>query len=124
MLRICQKKYYKTAKLGNIHEHFLNFHLRIVAIRRLETFFDGDSFRLLQGLDVDIACGYVWCQNGDGLILGFLDENMRVWYLPENAVNSVSFRAGLWLSHAVCSSSVGSSRMACVSEISPTMKST
>jgi len=45
-----------------------------------------DSFRLLQGLDVDIACGYVRRHNGDGLILGFLDENMRVWYLPQNAV--------------------------------------
>jgi len=45
-----------------------------------------NSFRLLQSLDVDIACGYVRRHNGDGLILGFLDENMRVWYLPENSV--------------------------------------
>ncbi len=45
-----------------------------------------DSFRLLQQLDVDIACGYVRRHNGDGLIAGYLDENMRVWYLPENAL--------------------------------------
>jgi hypothetical protein len=45
-----------------------------------------DSFRKLLNLDVDIACGYVRRHNGDGLILGFLDENQRVWYLPLNAV--------------------------------------
>ena len=45
-----------------------------------------DAFRLLESLDVDIACGYMCRHSGDGLILGFLDENMRVWYLPENAV--------------------------------------
>ena len=45
-----------------------------------------DSFRKLLGLDVDIACGYVKRHSGEGLILGFLDENMRVWYLPLNAV--------------------------------------
>ena len=45
-----------------------------------------DSFVKLLGLDVDIACGYVRRHNGEGLILGFLDENMRVWYLPLNAV--------------------------------------
>jgi hypothetical protein len=45
-----------------------------------------DAFVKLLGLDVDIACGYVRRHNGDGLILGFLDENMRVWYLPLNAV--------------------------------------
>ncbi len=44
------------------------------------------SFQLLKNLDVDIACGYVRRHNGDGLIVGFLDENMRVWYLPENAL--------------------------------------
>jgi hypothetical protein len=45
-----------------------------------------DAFRRLLALDVDIACGYVRRHSGDGLILGFLDENMRVWYLPLNAV--------------------------------------
>jgi hypothetical protein len=45
-----------------------------------------DSFLKLLGLDVDVACGYVQRHNGEGLILGFLDENMRVWYLPLNAV--------------------------------------
>jgi hypothetical protein len=45
-----------------------------------------DSFSKLLGLDVDIACGYVKRHNGEGLILDFLDENMRVWYLPHNAV--------------------------------------
>jgi hypothetical protein len=40
----------------------------------------------LLSLNVDIACGYVQRHSGDGLILGFLDENMRVWYLPLNAV--------------------------------------
>jgi len=45
-----------------------------------------DSFEKLCGLDVDVACGYVRRHSGDGLICGFLDENMRVWYLPYNAV--------------------------------------
>jgi hypothetical protein len=45
-----------------------------------------DSFKNLLDLDVDITCGYVKRHNGEGLILGFLDENMRVWYLPLNAV--------------------------------------
>ena len=44
------------------------------------------AFEKLRGLDVDIACGYVRRHSGDGLILGFLDENMRVWYLPLNVV--------------------------------------
>jgi hypothetical protein len=46
-----------------------------------------DSFRKLQSLDVEIACGYVRRHNGGGLILGFLDENMTGWYLPQNAVH-------------------------------------
>jgi len=45
------------------------------------------SFQKLLGLDVDVACGFVRRHNGDGLILGFLDEKMRVWYLPLNAVH-------------------------------------
>ncbi len=45
-----------------------------------------DSLQKLLALNVDIACGYVRRHNGEGLILGFLDENMRVWYLPLNAV--------------------------------------
>jgi hypothetical protein len=45
-----------------------------------------DVFEKLFALDVDIACGYVRRHNGEGLILGFLDENMRVWYLPLNAI--------------------------------------
>jgi hypothetical protein len=45
-----------------------------------------DCFEKLLSLNVDIACGYVQRHSGDGLILGFLDENMRVWYLPLNAV--------------------------------------
>jgi len=45
-----------------------------------------DAFEKLLALDVDVACGYVRRHNGEGLILGFLDENMRVWYLPLNAV--------------------------------------
>jgi hypothetical protein len=45
-----------------------------------------DTFEKLFALDVDVACGYVRRHNGEGLILGFLDENMRVWYLPLNAV--------------------------------------
>jgi hypothetical protein len=44
------------------------------------------AFEKLRALDVDIACGYVQRHSGDGLILGFLDENMRVWYLPLNVV--------------------------------------
>ena len=44
------------------------------------------SFQKLLDLNVDVACGYVRRHNGDGLILGFLDEDMRVWYLPLNAV--------------------------------------
>ena len=45
-----------------------------------------DAFEKLFALDVDVACGYVQRHNGEGLILGFLDENMRVWYLPLNTV--------------------------------------
>jgi len=45
-----------------------------------------DSFQKLLTLNVDVACGYVRRHNGEGLILGFLDEKMRVWYLPQNAV--------------------------------------
>lgn len=45
-----------------------------------------DAFGKLFALDVDIACGYIQRHNGEGLILGFLDENKRVWYLPLNAV--------------------------------------
>ncbi len=45
-----------------------------------------DSFKKLLALDVDIACGFVRRHSGEGLILGFLDEDMRVWYLPLNAV--------------------------------------
>jgi len=45
-----------------------------------------DSFEKLLALDVDVACGYVRRHSEDGLICGFLDENMRVWYLPFNAV--------------------------------------
>jgi len=45
-----------------------------------------DSFEKLLGLGVDIACGYARRHSGEGLICGFLDENMRVWYLPLNAV--------------------------------------
>jgi hypothetical protein len=45
-----------------------------------------DCFEKLLALNADIACGYVQRHSGDGLILGFLDENMRVWYLPLNAV--------------------------------------
>lgn len=45
-----------------------------------------DSFQKLLNLDVDVACGYVRRHHEAGLICGFLDENMRVWYLPENAV--------------------------------------
>jgi hypothetical protein len=36
-----------------------------------------DAFVKLLSLDVDIACGYVRRHNGDGLILGFLDEKMH-----------------------------------------------
>lgn len=44
------------------------------------------SFQKLLDLDVDIACGYVKRHTEDALICGFLDEKMRVWYLPLNAV--------------------------------------
>lgn len=43
-------------------------------------------FQKLFDLNVDLACGYVKRHSGDGLICGFLDENMKVWYLPLNAV--------------------------------------
>jgi hypothetical protein len=45
-----------------------------------------DCLGKLLDLNVDVACGYVRHHSGEGLILGFLDENMRVWYLPLNAV--------------------------------------
>jgi SAM-dependent methyltransferase len=45
-----------------------------------------DAFQKLLDLNVDVACGYVRRHGEPGLICGYLDENMRVWYLPENAV--------------------------------------
>jgi SAM-dependent methyltransferase len=45
-----------------------------------------DAFQKLLSLDVDVACGYVRRHTESGLICGFLDEDMRVWYLPLNAV--------------------------------------
>ena len=51
------------------------------------------SFEKLFGLDVDVAQGVVPRHDDrNGLICGFLDEKMKVWYLPQNAV------AGLILS--------------------------
>jgi SAM-dependent methyltransferase len=45
-----------------------------------------DAFQRLLSLDVDVACGYVRRHTENALICGFLDEDMRVWYLPLNAV--------------------------------------
>jgi SAM-dependent methyltransferase len=45
-----------------------------------------NAFQKLLSLDVDVACGYVRRHGEPGLICGYLDESMRVWYLPENAV--------------------------------------
>jgi len=69
-----------------IVEQFLSGGYDFLWLVELDVQVPPDSFRKLLDLDVDIACGYVRRHNGDGLILGFLDENMRVWYLPHNAV--------------------------------------
>jgi hypothetical protein len=45
-----------------------------------------DAFEKLYALDVDVACGYVQRHSGDGLICGFMDEQMKVWYLPLKTV--------------------------------------
>jgi hypothetical protein len=73
---------------NQIVERFLGGGCDLLWMVELDVEVPPDAFRLLESLDVDIACGYVRRHSGDGLILGFLDENMRVWYLPENAVRS------------------------------------
>ena len=72
-----------------------------------------NSFRLLQSLDVDIACGYVRRHKEDGLILGFLDENMRVWYLPENAVRGGILSGWVMAGTSCVSSDVVCTRAVC-----------
>ncbi len=69
-----------------IIERFLSGDYDFLWFVELDVQVPPDAFRKLLALDVDIACGYVRRHNGDGLILGFLDEAMRVWYLPLNAV--------------------------------------
>ena len=69
-----------------IVERFLSGGYDYLWLVELDVQVPPSSFGKLLGLDVDVACGYVRRHSGDGLILGFLDENMRVWYLPLNAV--------------------------------------
>jgi hypothetical protein len=46
-----------------------------------------DAFEKLHGLDVDVAQGVVSRHDDpSALIAGFMDEKMKVWYLPRNAV--------------------------------------
>jgi len=46
-----------------------------------------DGFQKLLGLDVDVAQGVVQSHDDrNRLICGFMDESMKVWYLPRNAV--------------------------------------
>ena len=71
---------------NQIVERFLEGGYDLLWMVELDVEVPPEAFRLLESLDVDIACGYVRRHSGDGLILGFLDESMRVWYLPENAV--------------------------------------
>jgi hypothetical protein len=59
-----------------------------------------NAFEKLYEFNADVACGYVRRHNGDGLILGFLDENMRVGYLPLNAVKGNILSGWLWLAPA------------------------
>jgi hypothetical protein len=69
-----------------IVDRFLSGDFTYLWLVELDVQVPTDSFEKLLALDVDIACGYVRRHSGDGLILGFLDEDMRVWYLPLNAV--------------------------------------
>ena len=71
---------------NRIVEEFLKSNADFLWLVELDVEVPPDAFRKLRSLDVDLACGYVRRHNGDGLILGFLDDNMRVWYLPESAV--------------------------------------
>jgi hypothetical protein len=71
-----------------IVERFLAGNYDFLWLVELDVQVPPDSFQKLFALDVDVACGYVRRHNGEGLILGFLDENMRVWYLPQNAVQA------------------------------------
>jgi len=46
-----------------------------------------DAFEKLYGLDVDVAQGFVpYHHDFNSIIAGFLDENMKIWYLPRNAI--------------------------------------
>ena len=68
-----------------IVERFLSGYYSHLWLVELDVQVSPGSFQKLLGLDVDVACGFVRRHNGHGLILGFLDENMTVWYLPLNA---------------------------------------
>jgi hypothetical protein len=49
-----------------------------------------DAFEKLMSLNVDVAQGVVPRHNDrESLICGFLDERMKVWYLPRNAVEGM-----------------------------------
>ena len=69
-----------------IVEKFLSGNYSHLWLVELDVQVPSGSFWKLVGLNVDIACGFVRRHNGQGLILGFLDENMTVWYRPLNAV--------------------------------------
>ena len=69
-----------------IVEKFLGGNYDYLWLVELDVEVPRNAFQLLFSLDCDIACGYVRRHDGGGLILGFLDEAMHVWYLPENAV--------------------------------------
>jgi SAM-dependent methyltransferase len=69
-----------------ILDKFLSSNCDYLWLVELDVQVPRDSFQNLLDLDIDLACGYVKRHNENGLICGFLDENMRVWYLPLNAV--------------------------------------
>ena len=69
-----------------IVEKFLSGDYSHLWLMELDVQVPPSSFQKLLDLNVDVACGFVRRHNGQGLILGFLDENMTVWYLPLNAV--------------------------------------
>ena len=71
---------------NRIVEEFLKSNADFLWHVELDVEVPPNSFLKLHSLNVDIACGYVRRHNGGGLILGFLDGNIKVWYLPENAV--------------------------------------
>jgi hypothetical protein len=60
------------------------------------------SWRLPGGSFWDIDQKRSSGHSGEDLVLGFLNENLQVWYLPLNAVRVMFCEVGLWLARVAC----------------------